>query len=212
MERTARHRKGDEMEKRTYSVSYETKRALASALKQLMAQKPLEKITIQELTGLCGMKRQNFYYHFEDIYDLLRWMFEEEAVPLLKHREGEQLWQEGILQLFQYLQENRAVCLCALRSLGRGHMKRFFSSEIYTVIHRTIETLGQEIGYTKEDEERFLDWMTQIYVTALAGIMENWLLGELDYTPEELVSFVDTILQDQIRGAALRFRTEEQTP
>ena len=68
------------MEKKCYVASQQTKWALAAALKKLMAQKPLEKITISELTDLCHIKRQNFYYHFEDIYDLMRWMFQNEAV------------------------------------------------------------------------------------------------------------------------------------
>lgn len=194
------------MEKRSYAVSAETKHALAAALKQLMVQKPLEKITIQEITSLCGMKRQNFYYHFEDIYDLLQWMFQAEAVSLLKCQEGVLLWQEGILQLFYYLQENREVCLCALKSLGHNHLRRFFEADIYAVIHHTIDTLVQEIGDIQDSDKSYLDWMTHMYVIALAGMMENWLLGRLEYTPEELVSYVNQMLQDQIQGAALRLK------
>lgn len=40
-----------------------------------MAQKPFDKITIRNITELAGIRRQNFYYHFEDVYDLMRWMF-----------------------------------------------------------------------------------------------------------------------------------------
>lgn len=197
------------MEKRSYSVSYETKQAFASALKQLMLQKPLERITIQEITGLCGMRRQNFYYHFEDIYDLLRWMFEEEAVSLLTGQDGMLLWQEGMLRLFRYLQENRKVYLCALRSLGRSHVRRFFKTNIYAVIQHTIESMEQEVSGKREDRE-YLDWMTHMYVITLTGILEDWLMGELDYTPEELVAFADTTLQDLRRGAALRVQEEKK--
>ena len=37
------------MEKKSYTASGQTKRAMADALKKLMTQKPLDKITIQEL-------------------------------------------------------------------------------------------------------------------------------------------------------------------
>ena len=83
------------MEKRTYATSDQTKHALASALKELMAKKPIDKITIHDITERCGIRRQNFYYHFEDVYDLMRWMFQEEAVSLLRQHEGTLLWQEG---------------------------------------------------------------------------------------------------------------------
>lgn len=45
----------------------------------------------------------------------MRWMFQEEAVSLLRQHDGTLLWQEGLLQLFRYIEENKAVCLCALR-------------------------------------------------------------------------------------------------
>ena len=107
------------MKKRTYLASDTAKREICAALKGLMAQKPLTKISVTEIMRACGMARQHFYYHFEDIYDAVRWMFEEEAVALLREHEGVTLWQDGLLQLFQYLQKNRAVCLCAHPVAGR---------------------------------------------------------------------------------------------
>ena len=52
---------------KSYSVSEITKRQLCDSLKALMGQKPLEKITIREVTEGCGLQRQAFDYHFEDI-------------------------------------------------------------------------------------------------------------------------------------------------
>lgn len=199
------------MEKRIHTASYQTKHMLAMALKELMAQKPIDKITIQELTERCGIRRQNFYYHFEDVYDLLRWMFHEEAFSLLQQHEGTRLWQEGILQLFQYIEENKAVCLCALNSVGRGYLKRFFDADIHAIIHQTIEQIGTDIGVpTNDNIQKEINLMTHFYVTLLAGIIESWLCEEIEQTPEELVDFVDKMLQDQIRGAQLRWKGEKE--
>lgn len=194
------------MERKPNAASDQTKHALAQALKELMAQKPIEKITIHDLTERCGIRRQNFYYHFEDVYDLLRWMFQEEAVSLLQQHQGTLLWQEGLLQLFRYIEANRAVCLCALRSVGREHLKRFFQSDVHAIIHRTVEEVGREIGavragVTRED----MDLMTHFYVVAFSGMLESWLLGEIDRTPEELVDFADRLLQEHIQGARMRW-------
>lgn len=197
------------MEKRTYAASDQTKRALAAALKELMAQRPIDKITIHDITERCGIRRQNFYYHFEDLYDLMRWMFQNEALSLLQQHEGMLLWQEGLLQLFRYIEENRAVCLCALRSVGREHLKRFFERDIHAVIHRTVEQLGREIGAIDAGAAD-IELTTHFYVVALAGMLESWLLGEIDYTPEQLIAFADRILQDHVRGAKLRYHTNTE--
>lgn len=189
------------MEKRTYAASDQTKHALAAALKELIAQKPIDKITIHDITERCGIRRQNFYYHFEDVYDLMRWMFQEEAMSLLRQHEGTLLWQEGLLQLFRYIEENKAVCLCALRSVGREHLKRFFETDIHAIIHRTVEQFGHEVGAISASvTESDVELVTHFYVVALTGMLESWLLGEIDRTPEELIRSADCILQDHCRA------------
>ncbi len=194
------------MEKRTYAASDQAKHALAAALKELMAQKPIDKITIHDITERCGIRRQNFYYHFEDVYDLMRWMFQEEAVSLLRQHEGTLLWQEGLLQFFRYIEENKAVCLCALRSVGREHLKRFFETDIHAIIHRTVEQFGHEVGAISAGvTESDVELVTHFYVVALTGMLESWLLGEIDHTPEELIRSADCILQDHVQGAKLRY-------
>lgn len=194
------------MEKRTYAASGQTKHALAAALKELMAQKQLDKITIHDLTERCGIRRQNFYYHFEDVYDLLRWMFQEEAVSLLQQHEGTLLWQEGLLQLFRYIEANKAVCLCALKSVGRQHLKRFFEADIHAIIHHAVAQISEEVGAVQASvPEDDVALMTHIHVVASVGIIESWLMGEIDRTPEELIAFIDRLLQDHMRGARIRW-------
>ena len=50
-----------------------TKESFALALKKMMTVKPMEKITVKDLVEICGVNRQTFYYHFDDIYDLLEY-------------------------------------------------------------------------------------------------------------------------------------------
>ena len=43
-----------------------TKRALASAMKELMASVPFSKISVGDICEKCEMNRKSFYYHFRD--------------------------------------------------------------------------------------------------------------------------------------------------
>ena len=60
-------------------MSQTTKRALEASLKKLLLRKPLNKITISDITEDCGVNRMTFYYHFKDIYDLVDWILMEDA-------------------------------------------------------------------------------------------------------------------------------------
>ena len=55
-----------------------TKKALAESLKALGAKKIFDKITVADITDYCGVNRQTFYYHFNDKYELLGWIYTQE--------------------------------------------------------------------------------------------------------------------------------------
>ena len=69
-------------------MSQTTKRALEASLKKLLLEKPLNKITINDITEDCGVNRMTFYYHFKDIYDLVDWILTEDAVKAMEGRQS----------------------------------------------------------------------------------------------------------------------------
>lgn len=67
-----------------------TKKALAASVMKLLESKPLDKITIKDITDECGVTRNTFYYHFQDIYDLCSWIFISRAEEIMNaHRDEE---------------------------------------------------------------------------------------------------------------------------
>ena len=59
-----------------------TKLALSNALKELLAERPFEKISVSDICQKCSMNRKSFYYHFRDKYDLVNWIFDTEFMEL----------------------------------------------------------------------------------------------------------------------------------
>ena len=87
-------------------MSNTTKRALEESLKKLLLSKPLDKITINDLTTDCGISRMTFYYHFHDIYELIEWICETDADHVLKQNKTYDTWQEGFLAIFHLLKKD----------------------------------------------------------------------------------------------------------
>lgn len=187
-----------------YKTSETTCQAISGALKQLMTQKPLERITVAEIMDTCGMRRQHFYYYFTDIYDLLRWTFEKEALELLQQQQGVSPWQDGFLHLFQYINQNRAVCLCALDSLGKESLKRLLEADVSSIVDRAVRQAAEENGLSAHSPE--VEVVICLVTIMMAGAVESWLRGELTQTPEELTRRIDMMFQDYIRGVALRLK------
>ena len=182
-----------------YKTSETTCQAISGALKQLMIQKPLERITVAEIMDTCGMRRQHFYYYFTDIYDLLRWTFEKEALELLQQQQGVSPWQDGFLRLFQYINQNRAVCLCALDSLGKESLKQLLEADASSIVDRAVRQTAEENGLSAYSPE--VEVVICLVTIMMAGAVESWLRGELTQTRR-----IDMMFQDYIRGVALRLK------
>ena len=81
-----------------------TKHALAESLKKLLLKKPLNKITINDLTTDCGISRMAFYYHFKDIYDLVEWVCLEESRKALSREKRPMI--PGRKDFFRFLKQS----------------------------------------------------------------------------------------------------------
>lgn len=160
-----------------YKTSETTCQAISGALKQLMTQKPLERITVAEIMDTCGMRRQHFYYYFTDIYDLLRWTFEKEALELLQQQQGVSPWQNGFLHLFQYINQNRAVCLCALDSLGKESLKQLLEADVSSIVGPGPSGRRRwKMAWPAHSPE--VEVVICLVTIMMAGAVESWLPGE----------------------------------
>ena len=96
------------------------KRVLASTLKEMVEMKSLSKITINDLTQACGVSRQTFYNNFKDIYDLVEWIYLQEAKTLIGRGIEYDKWQDALTSIFQYISENHVFVLNTYRSFEKG--------------------------------------------------------------------------------------------
>ena len=115
-------------------MSQTTKRALEASLKHLLLQKPLKKITINDIAEDCGISRMTFYYHFKDIYDLVEWACVEDAAQALAGKKTYDTWQEGFLNIFYAVQANKPFIMNVYHSVSRERIEQYLSPLIANLI------------------------------------------------------------------------------
>ena len=135
-----------------------TKKALEHSLKNMLLKKPLDKITIRDLTDDCGISRMAFYYHFQDIYDLVEWACIEDATAALAGKKTADTWSEGLAQIFEAVYDNKPFVLNAYRSLDRERMERFLYSLTADLIRGVIDEKSQQIAASEEDKAFIADF------------------------------------------------------
>lgn len=94
----------------------------------MLLEKPLNKITINDITEDCGVNRMTFYYHFKDIYDLVDWILAEDAAKAMEGRRGFGTWSEAYLDVLHQLQDNKTLVLNVYRSVGREQVEQYLYS------------------------------------------------------------------------------------
>ncbi len=149
----------------------QTKSALATSLKKFMAKKPLKKITVSEIITDCNVNRKTFYYHFEDIYALLKWTLEQEAIEVVKKFDLLNDYEEALNFTIQYVKANAHILNCAYDSIGRDELKRFFYQDFSSIVRRTIEDCEKQNHIRLDDG--FRDFTCNFFTEAIAGMLVN---------------------------------------
>ena len=85
-----------------------TKALLGDSLRELMKQNPFEKITIKMITDEAGVIRPTFYHYFQDKYEVLEWIFEEEILAPVTQMLESDLPREAVKLLFVKLEKEKA--------------------------------------------------------------------------------------------------------
>ena len=123
-----------------------TKAALEESLKRLLLKKPLDRITITDITTDCGISRMAFYYHFKDIYDLVEWSCVEDGKKALQGKKTSESWTEGLTQIFEAVLENKPFIMNVYRNVDRERIENYLFKLTYDLIEGVVEEKSREIG------------------------------------------------------------------
>uniref|UniRef100_UPI003FF0E4FE TetR-like C-terminal domain-containing protein n=1 Tax=Roseburia sp. TaxID=2049040 RepID=UPI003FF0E4FE len=183
-------------------MSQITKRALEQSLKNLLLKKPLTKITINDITEDCGINRMTFYYHFKDIYDLVEWSCLEDARKALEEKKTYDTWQQGFLQIFEAVLENKPFIMNVYRCVHREQVEKYLKPLVDNLLLGVINEEAEGITVREEDRE----FIAQVYSYIFVGLMLDWIKDDMKENPEDIVERLAVLIKGSIPKALSRFK------
>ena len=171
-----------------------TKAALEESLKRLLLKKPLDKITITDITTDCGISRMAFYYHFKDIYDLVEWSCVEDGTKALQGKKTSESWTEGLTQIFEAVLENKPFIMNVYRNVDRERIENYLFKLTYDLIVGVVEEKSKGLNITEEDKKFIADF----YKYGFVGIMLDWVKRGMKETPREMAGLTSITMQGNI--------------
>ena len=188
-------------ERKQQTMPNRTKYELEASLKKLLLQKPLDKITINDLTTDCGISRMAFYYHFKDIYDLVEWVCLEDAARALQGKKTYDTWQEGLLQIFEAVLENRPFILNVYRSVCWEQIESYLFQLTRSLIRDVVEEKAAGTGLSEEEKTFIADF----YKYSFVGVMLDWVRTGMKEDYGEIVDRISTVMKGNITNSIQNF-------
>lgn len=186
-------------------MSQTTKRALEESLKRMLLKKPLNKIKISDIAEDCGINRMTFYYHFKDIFDLVEWSCVEDAAKALDGKKTYDTWQQGFLQIFQAVLDNKPYILNVYHSVSREQVDVNLYTLTYDLLIGVVEEKAAGMALCESDKKFIADF----YKFTFVGLMLNWIKNGMREDPQEIIARLSTLICGDITRALHRYRTDK---
>lgn len=177
----------------------DVKREITETLLRLLEKKNLEKITVKELVTLCGISRQTFYYHFEDVLDVVDWWTRQGAQHLMEESLRTEDPRKALRLFVDYTAEHRQTLQHLLASRWREQLERrlvqVFTTHLQDMLHR----MHPNLAMSPADEEAFLTF----YACGISGLLMEQQV-RTDAEKEALVNQLHWLLFQNPWGHILR--------
>ncbi len=162
-----------------------TKKAIIASFTKILREKPFEKITIHEITADCGVSRMTFYYHFEDIYDLLDYVIEEKLRASVSRAFTYETWPMDYVAVFDTVLEDKTFFLKIFNSIDLRRIEYYLSAFAHQCVGKMISEQTKLLGLAFNEKKQEL--ICDIYCYSMVGLLLKWISSGMKENPRVLV-------------------------
>ena len=170
-----------------------TKKVIIDSFKELASKKNVSDITVKEITDKCGLKRQTFYNHFKDKYDLIKWIYLNEVILKIENDDD---WTEKYKEIFKYFIENKQMVLNIYNCEAQNYLIHFILRQSKPIIEKVIDEKSKNTNIKEEDK----DFLCLFYSGALGALIINWIELGMHDDIDTLVNKVKILLDGNINN------------
>jgi probable dihydroxyacetone kinase regulator len=171
-----------------------TKKALLVAFGELLEEKPFNKITITDITAKCGLNRMTFYYHFDNIYELMIWGLEMQMHEASKDYISYENWKTGYLRVFYFALERKTYIKKIFQTLEQEHLEHYLHKIAERMVLAVIEDKSGAKPLNADDRL----FTAQICAYVLVGVLMSWVSRGMKETPEIMIKRTGRLLDGMI--------------
>ena len=166
-----------------------TKWAIIEAYIELIKTKNIDKVTVKDVVEVCGITRQTFYYHFQDLLDVIEWGLRTTGDTAVQ-RGVEAGSVEAAIHLFLDAADRN-------RQVGRKIFTSQKKPQLCDMIFHMMESLLFAIFKEKNADASIpvdeLDFAVHFYAHAVTGILYDVVMNE-DIDLDSIVQQISVLM------------------
>lgn len=148
-----------------------TERAIRGAFISLLNERPLSKITVKDITDRCGINRNSFYYHYQDIPSLLSEVFTSEINRIISEYPSIDSMETCVKVAVGFSLENRKAILHVFNSINRDMFEQYLWRVCEHTVKVYLDTALPDVKLTNTDR----DIINRYLVCEVFGLILGWL-------------------------------------
>lgn len=162
-----------------------TKKAIKDTFISLLKEKSFNQITVKDIVDECGVNRNTFYYHYEDINDLLESVITEETDVLIKNYPTIDSIDTAVEVAIKYTLENKKTILNIYKHLDKNIYERFIMDTCEYTVRTLINSITKDMNISQKDKQFLISFIKCQFF----GFCVDWLSRNLDeeYIKEYLI-------------------------
>jgi Bacterial regulatory proteins, tetR family. len=175
-----------------------TGRLIADSLKKLMLKTSFEKISIKMITDEAEIRRPTFYNYFQDKYDLLEWIVDEEVLRKSELLIKQGMTDEAIKMLFTCIASDAAFYRKAFEVTGQNGFEEILVGRLQKLF---VTAFGRRRPTGSEDLDILtVENIALYYTLALVGSMKAWLFSGRRDSPDALTAAYSFLAERSLRS------------
>ena len=179
-----------------------TARAIKASFLKLLNEYPLHKISVRMITDGCGITRNSFYYHFQDIPTLLETILTEESDELIRRYPTISTLDECLDVAIRFALENRKAVMHIYHSANRDLFDAAALRLCEYAVTAYINTAFSPRSLREEDRPVVIRFIQ----CELFGLCLNWIAGGMDPADTDSLHRMLRLCQDLPEAVARRSR------
>lgn len=168
------------LERGPFMAKNYTKNLIKQEFINLLNKKSLHNITVTEIAKQCKIERKTFYYHYENLPQLVKEIFDEELEDVIEEFNETLSWEESFISATKFILENKKVVKHMYESDYKVELEKYIFSLSGEIMKKYVRRVAKDTNAQEID----IKLIAFFYQCALSSSLIQWVATDMKTDPK----------------------------